>query len=57
MAKDNKVVPVRLLQKCGYGAADAVVELPAEEAAVAKADGLCDDDEHAVEYARALNQQ
>lgn len=49
-------VRVRVLADCHFGAANAVIELPAEEADQACALGLADADPAAVEYAESLAQ-
>lgn len=49
-------VRVRVLTDCHVGAANAVIELPAEEADQACALGLADADPAAVEYAESIAQ-
>jgi len=47
-------VTARVLRACQYGQPDAIVELPALEAAAAQADGSVDTTPAAVAYAQSL---
>ena len=54
--KAVKKVKARVLGKCAWGEANDLVDLDADEAKVAEADGLIDTNKAAVTYAASLDQ-
>lgn len=54
--KAVKKVKARVLAQCAYGAANDLIELDADEAKAAEAEGLIDTNKAAVQYAASLEQ-
>ena len=54
--KTGKKVKARVLSQCAHGASNDLVELDADEAKAAEAEGLIDTNKAAVQYAASLEQ-